>query len=309
MNKVCDIIKSMQKGFTVLYILVGLVILVVVVAGAYWLGISKNQLSPSQNQQVTGTVQPTITSGPNTTNSQLDIIPQANVLYIGTYEGVEAIFVTNSKLSEYFEAGVKKTNPSIGTLQKLEGSGLSPFDYKNLKDPKKILVLSNNVQQINNLKLSKDRISVYLSIMLETKTSNLYPDNLTNHIYGINLSNLISNDLWSHDLSPNKYKGASGAAYVKAVSDDNNYLVLSVFGCYACEGSEVGELVLNNQTKNEKYYEKIGNVQFNPSEGTFTYQKLAPFKEPCDPSPGCDSDNTRTVYKPSGQVFTEKLPL
>lgn len=300
----------MQKGFTALFILVGLVILIVVVAGAYWLEISKNQLNPSQNQQVTSTAQPTTpsTPGSSTTNSQLDVIPQANVLYLGIYEGMEAIFVTNSKLSEYFEGGVKKTSPSTGTLVKLEGGGLSPFDYKNLKNPKKLLALTTNVQQINNLKLGENKMFIYLSIMLETKTSNLYPDNLTNHIYRINLNNLTSDDLWSHDLSPNKYKGASGAAYVKGFSTDNNYLVLSVFGCYACEGSEAGELVLNNQTKDEKYYEKIGNVQFNLSEGTFTYQKLAPFKEPCDPSPGCDSDNTRTVYKPSGQVFTEKLP-
>lgn len=300
----------MQKGFTAVYILIGFFVLVVVAGGAYWFGTSKNSTNSTQNQQVTTAAQPNPSSTlvPNLTNTQPDIIPQANVLYLGTYQGAEAIFVTNSKLSEYFEAGVKKTSPSIGTLKKIDGSGLTPFDYKNLQDPKKVLMLSSNVQQINNLKSSEDKTFIYLSIMLETKTSNLYPDNLTNHIYRINLKDLTSDDLWSHDMSPNKYKGAAGAAYVKGFSKDNNYLVLSVFGCYACEGSEAGELVLNNQTKNEKYFEKIGNVQFNLSDGTFTYQKLAPFKEPCDPSPGCDSDNTRTVYKPSGQVFTEKLP-
>lgn len=300
----------MQKGFAALYILVGLLILALVAGGAYWLGTSKNSASSTQNQQVANTAQPNAssTSVPNLSNTPPDVTPQANVLYLGTYESGEAIFVTNSKLSEYFEAGVKKTNPSIGTLQKIDGSGLRPFDYKNLKNPKKVLTLSSNVKQINNLKSSEDKGFIYLSIMLETKTSNPYPDNLTNHIYRINLNNLTADDIWSHDMSPNKYPGAGGAAYVKGFSADNNYLVLSLFGCYACEGSEVGELVLNNKTKNEKYYEKIGNVQFNLSDGTFTYQKLAPFKEPCDPSPGCDSDNTRIVYKPSGQVFTEKLP-
>jgi hypothetical protein len=280
------------------------------VGGAYWLGMSRNQTNPSQSQQVTSTINPQVSSTPssNPANSQPDVVPQSNVFYLGNYDGSEAIFVTNSKLSEYFEAGVKKTSPSIGMLQKFDGSGLSPFDYKNLKTPKKILTLSYNVQQINNLKLSSDRSFVYLSIMLETKTSNLYPDNLTNHIYRINLNKLTSDDLWSHDMSPNKYKGAGGAAYVKSISKDNNNLVLSIFGCYACEGREAGELILNNQTKNEKYHEKIGNVQFNLNGGAFTYQKLAPFKEPCDLGPGCDSDNTRTVYKPSGQVFTEQLP-
>ncbi len=147
--------------------------------------------------------------------------------------------------------------------------------------------------------------------MLKTKPSNPYPDNLTNHVYRVNLDNLKSEESWVHDMSPNKnkYKGAGGATTANKVSPDNNFLVLSMDDCFACEGAEAGLIIINIQTKTEKYFPKIGNVQFNLQDNAFTYQKLTPFKEPCgEPGPGCNPDNTRTVYKPFGQVYTEKLP-
>lgn len=79
--------------------------------------------------------------------------------------------------------------------------------------------------------------------------------------------------------------------------------------CYACGGhTPTKTVILNIATRNEKYMEGIGDIQFNLQSNTFTYKKLAPFKEPCEPSLDCDNDGTKTVMKPSGQVFTEKLP-
>ena len=60
---------------------------------------------------------------------------------------------------------------------------------------------------------------------------------------------------------------------------------------------------------------KVGNVVFvagwfkldNLENDSLTYHKLSPLKEACEPSPDCDNGQ-RTVYKPSGAVYTDKLP-
>lgn len=299
----------MQKGFTAVYILIGFFVLLIVTGGAYWFGTVKNQYNP-QIQQTT-TTNPTKTQSspvPTSTSTQTDAIPQENTVYLGTYQGIDTIFITNNELGKYYEGGVEKFSSYKGSWRLSSGVGQYPSDYKDLQNPKRILVLQSEVLQDNNFLLTDDKKFIYLSIMLKTKTANPYPDNVTNHVYRVNLDNLQSEELWTHDMSPNKYKGAGGATTINKISPDNNFFVLSIYNCFACEGTEAGLIIINTQTKAEKYFPKIGNVQFNLQDGTFTYQNLAPTKEPCQNGPGCDSDNTRTVYKPSGQVFTEKLP-
>lgn len=299
----------MQKGFSVVYVVVGILVIGLVAGGAYWFGTAKNQYNP-QIQQIT-TTNPTKTqssSVPTSTSTQVDAIPQENTVYLGTYQGIDTIFITNNELGKYYEGGVEKFSSYKGSWRLSSGAGQYPSDYKDLQNPKRILVLQSEVLQDNNFLLTDDKKFIYLSIMLKTKTSNPYPDNVTNHVYRVNLDNLQSEELWTHDMSPNKYKGAGGATTINKTSSDNSFLVLSIYDCFACEGTEAGLIIINIRTKAEKYFPKIGNIQFNLQGGTFTYQNLAPTKEPCQNGPGCDSDNTRTVYKPSGQVFTEKLP-
>lgn len=300
-----------QKGFAPLILLIGLIIIIGIVGGTYYLETIKNH-SSTQNLQPTLIPQASTLSSsvPTSTAPQTDAIPQENTIYLGKVNGIDAVFFTNKKNQQYFEPGaIPKTSPNVGALEKVDGTGNQPFEYNKLQNPRKILTVSSNIQQVNNLKFDNNRTFLYLSLMLETNTTNQYPNNLTNHIYKINLDTLASEDLWSHDMWVNKYKGADGAAYMKEITPDNSYLVLSIDNCFACSGVEAGLLILNNQTKNEKYFKSIGNIQFNLNDGTFTYQKLFPVKEPCsEPGPECDSDNTRTVYKPSGQVYTEKLP-
>lgn len=299
----------MQRGFTATYLLIGFLVLALVAGSAYWLGTVRNQYNP-QIQQTTNQTKTQSSSFPTSSSTQADMVPQENTVYLGTYQGVDAIFITNKELGKYYEGeeGVEKFSPYKGSWRFPQGLGQYPSDYKDLQNPKRILVLQSEVLQDNNFLLSDNKKFIYLSIMLETKTANIYPDNVTNHIYRVNLDNLQSEELWTHDMSPNKYKGAGGATTINKISSDNNFFVLSIHDCYACEGTEAGLIIINTQTKAEKYFPKIGNVQFNLQDGSFTYQNLAPTKEPCQYGPGCDSDNTRTVYKPSGQVFTEKLP-
>lgn len=280
-----------------------IVLLIAVAVGAFFLGKTYNERSNQQDIQTPKT---------STENKEImnvtDSVPKPNAIYLGNYQGQDVLFVTNSELGKYHEEAVEKFSEYKGSWVLSSDIHQVPVDFKELQDPKRILSLSNDVQQLNNFKINDDKKSIYISSNLMTKTSNTYPINITNHIFSVNLDTLEKEELWVHDMSPEKYKNARGATTINQISSDNNYLVLSIYNCFACEGSEVGLIILNNQNKKEKYFEKIGNVQFNLNEKIFTYQKLAPFKEPCDFGPGCDNDNTRTVYKPSGEIFTEALP-
>lgn len=298
----------MQRGFSAIYVLVVILMIGVTGGGFYWLGTQKNYPTNKIQQIDKASSVETIPSSLVTSTSTPNLVSQENAIYLGTYKGLNALFFTNKTKQEYTSPDrTRKIDPNIGSLTTQDGIRRSPFNYNDLQDSKKIFIVPFNIQQINNFKFSDNKKILYISLMLETKTANRYPDNLENYIYKIDLDNLTYVNLWVYDLSLNKYKGANGSALVKQASSDNNYLVLSIFNCFACEGSEAGLLILNNQTKNEKYFSRIGNIQFNLSEGIFTYQKTAPFKEPCD-DPACGSDGTWTVYKPSGDTFTEKLP-
>lgn len=308
------ILKS-QKGFAPIFIVIGVLIIGGLVVGAYYFGRSINKVElpinkeqPTPSHQVTQSSQDT--DDTQVENVTPDAVPKPNALYLGKYQGQDAVFVTNGELGKYYEQGVEKFSENKGSWIFSSGIGQQPSDYKDLQNPRRILSLSNDVLQINNFQFSDDRKFIYLSIMLKTKTSNPYPDNVTNHIYRVNVNNLKEEELWVHDMSPGKYKNAGGATTINKVSSDNNYLVLSIYDCFACEGSEAGLIILNNQTKKEKYFEKIGNVQFNLQGKVFTYQKLAPSKVPCgsEGGPGCDENNQRTVYKPVGEVLAETLP-
>jgi hypothetical protein len=293
-----------QKGIALLVVLLFIFSMAVVGVLGYSFG-KKNdkgkqvESSPEPSASVKVTV-----SG----NKSLDSssIPEANTLYFGENEGEDAIFITNEKLKKYFEGGVEKSGLTIGQLR-TETSGEAPYDFKNLVKPKKLLTLKTELEQINNFKLSSDGKFLFISLMLKTASSNPYPENLNNVVLKINMENLSNEEIWKHDLTAGKYGNARGAAYVEKISTDNSFLVLNLLECFACESSSAGQIVLNSGNKKEKYFEDIGNVLFQLSEGKFTYQKLEAQEESCSEGPSCDNGK-RSVYKPSGETFTESLP-
>jgi hypothetical protein len=236
-----------------------------------------------------------------------DVIPVENSLYLGTYNGNEAIFLTDKEKQKYYEpGGIAKTSPYIGELRMIAGGGYTPFDYKKLLNPRKIYSeTTETIQEVNSFTLNDTKSIMYISLNNPIVGSS-YPD-LTNKIFQIQLSDLSSKEIWSNRLGADKYGKAKGAAYINHVVNDA-YVTLTILNCYACEGAPAGMIILNITTKAEKYYEAIGDLQVNLQNHIFTYKKLAPFKEPCEAGPGCDSDGQRTVYKPDGQSYTDNLP-
>jgi hypothetical protein len=293
-----------EKGIALLVVLLFIFSMAVVGVLGYSFG-KKNDIA----KQGSSTPEPSasvsvVVSG----NKPLDSssIPESNTLYFGENEGEDAVFVTNDRLKKYFESGVEKSSITIGQLR-TETSGEAPYDFKNLVKPKKLITLKNDLEQINNFKLSSDGRLIFISLMLITAPSSPYPSNLNSIILKIDLDNTSSEELWRHDLSGGKYGNGKGAGYVEKIASDNSYAVINLLKCYACEPSSAGQIILNTKTKKERHFEDIGNVLFQLNEGKFTYQKLEAQEESCSAGVGCEGGK-RTVNQPSGETFSENLP-
>lgn len=297
---------SNQKGNFLL--IIGVIVLVLVIGvGAYYFGTKQTQQTPTISQTTpTGTEVKTLPTA--STPSQIpDTVPQVNSVYLGSYQGKEALFLTNTQLQEYYEAGVKKTSPYIGELRILDGIGKEPFDYKELQNPKRIFTdTSGTIMDIGWPKFNNTKSYLYISANFQGTNPNKYP-NITTKIYQINLNDLSSKQLWTGEIGSDKYEQKGGAGISQVV--DDKYIVLQIGVCYACEGFDpAGVVIVNVANDKEKYLGAVGDLQFDLNNNTVSYKKLTPFKESCEPSPGCDNDGKRTVYKPSGQVMTNNLP-
>ena len=235
--------------------------------------------------------------------------PEADTLYIDMTNDAVMIFFTNDLEHRYFDNATRKevSSPYMGVIKKLDGSTQKPFYFFDLKNPRKI-VLENQmkIQDVNSIKLDTTNNFLYISVNLEKQTTALYPHNLINTIYQINIKTLATRNVWSNDIGSNKYPG-KGAAYIETIADDK-YLAMQLGNCYACEGhTPIKALVLNILSGAEKYLENAGNIQFNLLAETFTYQIYLPYTLPCVAGPGCNN-GVRTHYKPAGDMYTQTLP-
>lgn len=103
-------VSSSNQSKKMLMVFAIIIALFIFGVGGYFLGANKNQPTFQNNQNTTlptAIVETSPTSAPMQTP---DSMPQENILYLGTYEGVDALFFTNKQQQEYFEPGaVKKT--------------------------------------------------------------------------------------------------------------------------------------------------------------------------------------------------------
>lgn len=251
-----------------------------------------NQPSISKNEPITTPIPSPQVSSPVVEPIS---VPETNTLYLGTYNGKEVVFLLTEQ----------KANSNIGWLQTSESGADTAFDFKKLQNPKKIFSSSKKIHSINSFALNQSKTVAYVVVNYGVDLNGPQPG-LTNTIIQTKLNTMTTSEIWSNEIGSKKYEGGGGAAYLDMVVGDK-FLTFWIASCYACEGGPAGTVVLNINSKREKYFQDIGNIQFEIASNTFSYQKLAPFQEPCDPSPGCDNGQ-RTVMKPTGQIFTENLP-
>lgn len=298
---------STQKKSKINYWMISTVVLLALFLGTislYFLNLdaqrklSTRELSPT-------TVKSNIPTGTPSTTDVSDVIPLKNNLYLGIYQGKDVLFLTTDYLSGYSEGAIRKTSQTIGKLVVMGGVGYHPFDYTKLQNPKRIFTATEKIANVNNFAFNNEKSFIYVSLNYRDN-----PSQQTSKIYQVNLNSLASKELWVHGVNGDKY-AHKGAAGVDKVFNDE-YLTLWIYICDGCEQVYPrGIVLLNIQTKKEKYLGEVGDIKIDLSAKTVSYKKINSFTEPCEPSTGeLDScaAGQRTVYKPSGQVFTESLP-
>ncbi len=229
--------------------------------------------------------------------------PAINSLYLGAYEEQNGIFVTNEALQRYFEDGEEKTHPYVGLLTYSDGGNIHPYDFNNLDAPEQLFSVDEQVIGITNFALEAGNEQIFASVILSGTT----PYSATNKVYGGSLTTNEFQEVWMNEVgSGSAYAGYQGSAHIDLVQE--NFVVMRIMPCYACESFSPGNaVILNTAMGTEKVFGEVGNVAIDVETNTVSYQYLAPIQAPCDPSPGCE-DGYRTIYEPAGEVFTEELP-
>lgn len=286
----------------------GIILLVIlVVLGAYYLGTSQKQFTPMDTTRsqtaITQAINPTSIT---TSNTNPDIVPKKNTLYIAEHEGKKAIFFTNQEEQRYYDTNsVEQRSEYRGTLKTTDSTLSTNIDYRKLSNPRPFFSSPRRIYSIAGPSFNVGSNYFYTSVVITGTAPDTY--SFLTRVYQIDMTTLAYKEVWSDDKNSNKFPGYSGTAYLDQVSQDK-YLALHIGKCEACDAADSPIVViLNIESGKEKYLGVVGEVQFNGANNTVTYKRIGAFDEPCEPSPRCENGKT-TVYKPSGQTLTDTLP-
>jgi hypothetical protein len=249
--------------------------------------------SLSEKQITTSKITPDLTSDDTAVASKNNIVPENNTIYFGKYEGQEALFLNNQV---------------IFSDRKKNKAGY----FGNLENTVKILSGLFYVHGYENFLTDSTKEYLYLPVIYQKEKDNF--DNLVNKILQVKLSDLSVKELWSNPLGSMKYpckecgRNIRGGATLSQITD--KYLVFDLFSGFESDGMFAGTIILNINSKVEKYHEMITNVRINLKENSYSFEKLMPQKETCEVQNdyGCDENGQRDVYKPTGEIFTNALP-
>lgn len=271
-----------------------LLIVVLIIGGILYLG----NASLHKQGKATGNQPPSKSPFSRETKSS-GAVPEKNILYLGTYQGSKTLFIAEVK------PGATSSNPSIGESVGETGTVNKSFDYGKLIDPIKILSEGTEpIYSLNNFKFDDSKKNIFVSLNYLPEGS-VYP-NLLNKVVQINLDNRSVNELWSNNVGSNMYIGGAGVANINQTSN-NKYITIVIGSCYACESTGTVTIIFNTETKKNEFLGSVGDLKFNLTRNIFTYQRLAPIEESCTSGLGCENGK-RTVMKPAGDVYEEKLP-
>ncbi len=114
----------------------------------------------------------------------------------------------------------------------------------------------------------------YLTVAVRSPDATYASSGELNEIYKVDLGTQKSKKIWSNYLNERSRYGkeSRGTAGVSKVYSDD-YVLLSVAGCYACESTTTGEIILNAKTGAEKFLQTAGEVIVNLPNKTFTYAR------------------------------------
>jgi len=228
-------------------------------------------------------------------------LPEENTLYFGKYNGEEVIFIKNILGFSYVS-----DDPYFGYTNYSTGSA-KVKSFNDITDPIKLIDFGEPIQG-DLFGLNKNKSKLYINISKKGDRVTEYP-NIDNFLYVVDLSTQENRIIWENAVGSGKYEEGNGTAYVKEVINDN-YVILDILNCYGCEPSSAGNIIINIESGDDKYVKGASIMSANLANNTFSYQNLEIVKEPCQDGDliNCDRNNMMDVRKPSGEIFSEKLP-
>ena len=253
---------------------------------------------PASSIAATTPAMPTASATPTLAASQ---IPALNTLYLGVFEGQDAIFVTDSKIQQ------NSADPYSGMLTTADAHHRQPFSFVDLENPRQLFSVPGQTVTLVNFVFDREKAGLYVAVAAFDEA---WPGgSAIATVYEVLPEAPGFRAVWFNYIrgASNKYSGYEGVAHVDQVQ--GNSIVISLMPCYGCEPHLPWLVLVNNTTSGaEKVLGEVGNVAIDMERRIVTYQNLAPVQTPCEPSPGCSNDGYRTDYEPAGPVLEEALP-
>lgn len=231
--------------------------------------------------------------------------PEWGRLYLTADNNESGIYYTNEEVMKNQISFNPKTTPYYGEFIGLKSHRRFDGYYHFLSNPRPF---------------SHDIYILSVGPLVNVNESNLYyafiywkagEDNeMQSAIYKIDTENLTIEKVWTNKFTgfSGDYKGMVG---LDSVLDDK-YLLAHVSSCLDCGAAPYGKTIINISTGNDIYLEDITELDVNLDTNSFSYQKLYPVKEKCEPDElswtYCDENGMKIIKKPGDQVFTQTLP-
>ena len=174
--------------------------------------------------------------------------------------------------------------------------------FSDFEDPQELITLDEDVSWIGDFVIEPSSNLLYLSLIIRRPDKSDY-----NSLYKIDLNTLKADVIWKKEIvrwdnvEENPYDEFRGFARINQIKEP--YLELSILPCFGCTPCPpYGVLILNSETRKEKFLGEAGNVEFNLDQNTFSYQLIAEDTE-CNKPSICPCE-----VEIAGPIYTETLP-
>jgi hypothetical protein len=293
----------------------GLVLVIaMIVGGAYYLGFQTSQAR-------TKGVKSNVAKGVSPTPTLTIPTPLANTVYLATYQNQSVLFITNDALNNYFADGSDHNDVQIGHAQ-AEGGMFntrsiyfpSPLRFSDLDSPTILFRLddSHKFADISGFIYNEDKTKLFVMV----DNNNAQNNGVTSELFAIDLTHHSDEKIWSHNTEDHTYAPESGSGDLHDAILVGDYITVSISTCYNCEPSATSRtLIVNTKTGKELYLGLAGDLIIKPDTKSVTYRKLSPVEETllCDNPGNCMSalygeTYTNSSYKPTGTPLTVQLP-
>lgn len=245
------------------------------------------------------------------TPTPAQFVPEIQVVYYGLAGEKMGYFVTNKEMQKYTARGSSALNAYKGQVLFEDGSYEMNFDFREMKDPKVVMktddILINGVlPAIGDFRRNEKTGMLYL--IFHTVGSNpKLQVNIADVLYRVDLYYGRVRRVFTHQLYGNLAQ--KGPMHIESIWHDD-YAILKIDNCITCTNKDPYHwAIVNVNTYNSRYLGTVTDIREDVVKGNVNYRQLVAVKESCSAGEtGCDELGEKTVYKPSAQSMSQKLP-